>query len=416
MHINNMETYSIVNNSYHWFKKEDLNLKTIDFDDYNSSSSSSSTFESCSSDLLLTDSSTIDSLDCCITKDDYTQEDYLLYLPITISFDELLSFRMLKLYQRLIPSRQSFRKRQMMTVKIQNILKEEWPNYQFNVYLFGSSVNNLGTDQSDVDICISTTWQGLKSMKTLATVLTKYGLYILKIISKAKVPIVKIWDPVLELACDLNVNNTLALQNTKMIKTYVAIDPRVRPFILLVKHWAKQRKLNDAASGGTLSTYTWTCMALYFLQSRSPPILPKLHEMPHRLSKDNIQINGLNSSFCQDLSQLVGFGKANSESLGSLFYGFFRKFAYEFDYKSQVVSVRHGCLMTRDEKGWQYLGNNSEGKHGLCVEEPFDTRRNLGNSANEASVRGLRMEFERAVHVLLESRGNLASLCTSFHR
>lgn len=49
-----------------------------------------------------------------------------------------------------------------------------------------------------------------------------------------------------ELACDLNVNNTISLQNTRMIKTYVAIDPRVRPLILIIKHWAKQRKLNDA--------------------------------------------------------------------------------------------------------------------------------------------------------------------------
>ncbi|KAI9478209.1 MAG: hypothetical protein EXX96DRAFT_569978 [Benjaminiella poitrasii] len=416
-----METYSIVNNSYYWFKEEDLNVavKKVEFDDCNSSSSSSSsTFESCSSDLLLTDDSTIayssSSSDCCITKEDHTEEEYLLYPPINISFDGSLSYRMLKLYHKLISSRQSFRKRQMLTTKILNILKEEWPNYEFNVHLFGSSVNNLGTDQSDVDICISTTWNGLKSMRTLATVLKKHGLYILRIISKAKVPIVKIWDPVLELACDLNVNNTLALQNTKMIKTYVAIDPRVRPLILLIKHWAKQRKLNDAASGGTLSTYTWTCMAIHFLQTRSPPILPKLHEIPHRLSKDNIQLNGLNTSFCQDMPRLVGFGKANTESLGSLFYNFFRKFAYEFDYKTQVISVRHGCLLTRDEKEWQYQGSNTEGKHGLCVEEPLDTSRNLGNSANEASVRGLRMEFERAVHVLLETRGNLISLCNPY--
>lgn len=49
-----------------------------------------------------------------------------------------------------------------------------------------------------------------------------------------------------QLACDLNVNNTISLQNTRMIKTYVAIDPRVRPLILIIKHWTKQRKLNDA--------------------------------------------------------------------------------------------------------------------------------------------------------------------------
>lgn len=65
-------------------------------------------------------------------------------------------------------------------------------------------------------------------------------------VPNAKVPIVKIWDPELELACDMNVNNTLALENTRMIKTYVQIDERVRPLAMVVKHWTRMRILNDA--------------------------------------------------------------------------------------------------------------------------------------------------------------------------
>jgi len=65
-------------------------------------------------------------------------------------------------------------------------------------------------------------------------------------VSTAKVPIVKVWDPELGLACDMNVNNTLALENTRMIKTYVQIDPRVRPLAMIVKHWTRRRMVNDA--------------------------------------------------------------------------------------------------------------------------------------------------------------------------
>lgn len=65
-------------------------------------------------------------------------------------------------------------------------------------------------------------------------------------VPNAKVPIVKIWDPELELACDMNVNNTLALENTRMIKTYVEIDERVRPLAMIIKYWTKRRILNDA--------------------------------------------------------------------------------------------------------------------------------------------------------------------------
>jgi DNA polymerase sigma len=65
-------------------------------------------------------------------------------------------------------------------------------------------------------------------------------------VSTAKVPIVKILDPELNIACDMNVNNTLALENTRMIKTYVQIDSRVRPLAMIIKHWTRRRIVNDA--------------------------------------------------------------------------------------------------------------------------------------------------------------------------
>jgi DNA polymerase sigma len=67
-------------------------------------------------------------------------------------------------------------------------------------------------------------------------------------VSSAKVPIVKIWDPELKLACDMNVNNTLALENTRMVRTYVSIDDRVRPLAMIIKYWTRRRIINDAGS------------------------------------------------------------------------------------------------------------------------------------------------------------------------
>lgn len=75
-------------------------------------------------------------------------------------------------------------------------------------------------------------------------------------VPSAKVPIVKIWDPELKLACDMNVNNTLALENTRMIRTYVQIDERVRPLAMIIKYWTKQRILNDA---GKVFLFRFAC-------------------------------------------------------------------------------------------------------------------------------------------------------------
>lgn len=59
------------------------------------------------------------------------------------------------------------------------------------------------------------------------------------------VPIVKIFDPELHMACDLNVNNNIAIKNTRMVKAYMQMDDRVRALAMLVKHWTQQRVINE---------------------------------------------------------------------------------------------------------------------------------------------------------------------------
>ncbi|CDH52498.1 pap 25a associated domain family [Lichtheimia corymbifera JMRC:FSU:9682] len=319
--------------------------------------------------------------------------------------EDALSVDILELHESLLPTMDSYVRRTKFVNKIETILNEEWPGHDIRAYLFGSSENDLGTSTSDVDICLKTTWPNLE-LSTLAAALRKHGMERVWMVPHAKVPIVKMWDPVLQLACDMNINNTLALQNTKMVKTYCAIDPRVRPLAMAIKHWTRQRALNDAAYGGTLSTYTWTCMIINFLQMREPPILPVLHQMDHEKSPDNVVIHGHDSSFFTNVDALQGFGRRNQESLAGLLFAFFRRFAYEFDYDTQVVSVRHGRYLSKVEKEWDQ-GQNSRL---LCVEEPFNVFRNLGNSADEASVVGIKIEFQRAVHILLESY-SLDMLC-----
>jgi len=76
-------------------------------------------------------------------------------------------------------------------------------------------------------------------------------------VSSAKVPIVKCWDPLLQLACDLNVNNTVALENTELIRAYVSLDDRVRPLAMIIKHWTRRRMLNDAGRQYSLTHVGW---------------------------------------------------------------------------------------------------------------------------------------------------------------
>ncbi|CAO3589416.1 unnamed protein product [Absidia cylindrospora] len=308
---------------------------------------------------------------------------------------------MLALYEELLPTKESYNRRMGLVQKIELILNTEWPDRNIKANLFGSSVNDLGTNQSDVDLCITTQWAGLRNVRLLAKLFRRCGMQHVVCVPRAKVPIVRLFDTESQLACDMNVNNTMALHNTNMIRTYVAIDPRVRPLAMIIKHWTKQRLLNDAADGGTLSTYTWTCMIINFLQMRQPPILPVLHQMKN--DDDSKEM------FCSDVEKLLGYGHANHESLGGLLFAFFRRYAIEFDYDDQVISVRHGRYLSKREKGW-HIGRN---KTSLCVEEPFNVTRNLGNSADIRSVQGIRMELNRALEMLV-SGTPWDSICAPF--
>ncbi|KAK7526803.1 uncharacterized protein IWZ02DRAFT_182543 [Phyllosticta citriasiana] len=324
--------------------------------------------------------------------------------------DEKLSGDMRELYDRLLPSGESQDRRRRLVEKLSRILHSEWPGNEFKVHVFGSSGNLLCTTESDVDICIQTPMRKLESVHMLAEALAKHGMSKVVCVASAKVPIVKVWDPELELACDMNVNNTLALENTRMIKTYVQIDDRVRPLTMIVKHWTKRRILNDAALGGTLSSYTWICMVLNFLQTRNPPILPSLHLMPFEKHPTE---TGEESGFFDDLDQIRGFGEANKETLGQLLFHFFRLYGHEFEYEEDVISVRQGRVLTRREKGWDLTGGTKEGRYRLCVEEPFNTSRNLGNSADDYAFRGIHLEIRQAFDYLADG-GQLEKACEQY--
>ncbi|PGH05271.1 hypothetical protein AJ80_08379 [Polytolypa hystricis UAMH7299] len=162
--------------------------------------------------------------------------------------EEALTKEMTELYQKLLPSPESEERRSRFVQKLENMLNKQWPGNDIEVHIFGSSGNKLYSSDSDVDICITTPFKELERVCILADFLAKNGMERVVCVSHAKVPIVKIWDPELQLACDMNVNNTLALENTRMMKTYVEIDERVRPLAMIIKYWAKRRILNDAGS------------------------------------------------------------------------------------------------------------------------------------------------------------------------
>jgi DNA polymerase sigma len=63
--------------------------------------------------------------------------------------DQKLSRDMTDLYNRLLPTPESERRRHLLVEKLERILHKEWPGNEFNVHVFGSSGNLLCTSESD---------------------------------------------------------------------------------------------------------------------------------------------------------------------------------------------------------------------------------------------------------------------------
>lgn len=291
-------------------------------------------------------------------------------------------------------------------------LLQRWPGAR--VHLFGSVANGLSVrHNNDIDVCLEIKLDGseeeqqaAKSELAVAVGELAEGAGMAEVLAlpKARVPVVKFVVPATSTKVDVTVNNLLACVNTKLLADYAAIDPRLAQLVALVKHWAKQRAVNDSYRG-TLSSYCYVLMAIYHLQTRQPPVLPVLQALPATFRR---QVGSWLCEFCDDVASLAGFGTANTETLAELLWSFFEYWAYRHDWAHGVLSIRAGGLLTKEDKGWtRRVGSE---RHLVSVEDPFEISHDLGRTVDRQTRQVLHKEFIRAATVLRDEEDPLDAL------
>ncbi|XP_060894504.1 terminal uridylyltransferase 4 [Labrus mixtus] len=246
--------------------------------------------------------------------------------------------------------------------------------------LFGSSKNGFGFRQSDLDICMVLEGQQtigdvdcIHIIEGLARMLKKHpGLKNILPITTAKVPIVKFYHVRTGLEGDISLYNTLALHNTHLLASYAAIDWRVKVLCYVMKVFAKMCDIGDA-SRGSLSSYAYTLMVLFFLQQRNPPVIPVLQEIYDGKQKPENLVDGWNVYFFDDLKTLPTRWpqhETNTETVGELWLGLLRFYTEDFDFREHVVCIRQHGRLTTFNKQWT-------SKY-IVIEDPFDLNHNLG--------------------------------------
>ncbi|KAK4644417.1 hypothetical protein QC761_304600 [Podospora bellae-mahoneyi] len=239
--------------------------------------------------------------------------------------------------------------------------------------------------------------------------------------------------------CDINFSAHLAVENTTLLRCYSLCDPRVRPLILFVKHWAKVRQINSPYRG-TLGSYGYAIMMLHYLINVARPfVVPNLQLLgpsgqPPQMCK------GYPIHFWRDEAQIERLAKGNEltmnrESLGMLLRGFFEYYAHNnhrtgkgFDWGRDVICLRRqGGFMSKVEKGWTGAktvvespaggvlspggGGSGVGTPGgggggevkevrlrflFAVEDPFETDHNVARTVTHQGIVKIRDEFRRA--------------------
>eukprot|EP01080_Neovahlkampfia_damariscottae_P007745 gene7745-12215_t len=370
----------------------------------------------------------------------YNLPEYILENSLDLSMDKdtanKMNKQLQKLYKSLLPSKIDEERKQDFFEKLKLKLQKVWPDSQ--IYMFGSSASNLCVKgKADIDVCFVIEMKDiqhghgkLKNKKKLkkkeeeeqeivgdeeiknnekyiqqsfrktfinhisGTIKKNYMIDVIPLLN-ARIPIVKFKDPVTEIGCDICVNNLLAVHNTQLLKSYSLFDERFKQLVYIVKYWSKLRNLNEPYQG-TLSSYAYVLLIIHYLQNLNERVLPNLQDFNefNSMKPNTIVVDEYDCTFFKDIFKIEK--SKNKELTSQLLTGFFKYYAYQFDYSNKVVSIKKSNL-TKEEKKWT---NSQEQRNYFCIEDPFESDFDVGRCVTIDGLELLKNEFIRAFVLL----------------
>uniref|UniRef100_K3W949 Uncharacterized protein n=1 Tax=Globisporangium ultimum (strain ATCC 200006 / CBS 805.95 / DAOM BR144) TaxID=431595 RepID=K3W949_GLOUD len=382
---------------------------------------------------------------------------------------EAVSDWIVKEAHELIPDKETFRRTRQAIYNVFHAQVISKLPIKADLDVFGSSANDFGTIESDMDMCLvlekpATTEEKQQILRIVVLLLERQpDLFVDIDVSRltARIPIImfKMKDSGIE--CDLCVENVLAQRNTSFLRAYANADERVRILAYVIKRFVKKRRMNCAAEG-TLSSYGYLLMLIHFLQRQDPPVLPVLQALPpawdgsrrcdctpsrvwcslqspqcalserhpemqlpsvlckgpagdNEASSSNGNSGKVETYFFdpfafqdppQKLQVLREFGKRNSASAGELLIGFFEYFGLQFDASRQVVSVRMARNLSKEEKKRESQWRMHTR---LSIEDPFEIAYDVAHVLKGSRDKYIRQQFAWAYSLLMNGSLNAAA-------
>ncbi|KAI3380700.1 hypothetical protein SNEBB_004470 [Seison nebaliae] len=168
------------------------------------------------------------------------------------------------------------------------------------------------------------------------------------------------------ITCELTVNRTDSTLISGLLRNILSFDPRIAPFLFLIKHWAKYHEVsNPRPQQCTLKGYTWTLLAIFFLQfACSPAIIPL----------KNISLTSHQRKLYYDLAPLP---EKNNKQLFDLVFDFFEFYSKKYPFSRRITySIADATIKSCQCK----LHPLRKKPYHICVEDPINPMNNVGKS------------------------------------
>ncbi|XP_072307224.1 poly(A) RNA polymerase, mitochondrial [Eucyclogobius newberryi] len=282
---------------------------------------------------------------------------------------------------------------------------------------FGSSVNGFGKLGCDLDMFLDLDAIGANGSNTprsgmymeyqmkrnsseravtqsvlsvIAECLEQFGpgcVGVQKILN-ARCPLVRFAHQPSGFQCDLTANNRVAMRSTELLYLFGELDPRARALVFTVRCWARVHGITSSIPGAWITNFSLTIMVVFFLQRRSPPILPTLDRLRELAApSEKCIIDGNDCTFTRDFHRIQL--ETNTESLDQLLSDFF-EFYSTFLFNKMSINIRKGKEEHKPELG------------PLHIQNPFETSLNVSKNVNTS-------QLERFVSLCQESAWMLQS-------
>ncbi|XP_017776733.1 PREDICTED: poly(A) RNA polymerase, mitochondrial isoform X2 [Nicrophorus vespilloides] len=281
---------------------------------------------------------------------------------------------------------------------------------------FGSSVNGFGKMGCDLDLVLRLNDESKvitdetrlvyhckalsgsersisqRHMEVIGDILQLFlpGCSQVRKILQARVPIIKYYQQLTDVECDLSMSNTSGYHMSDFLYIMGAMDHRVRPLIFTIRRWAATVGLTNSSPGRWITNFSLTLLVIGFLQNLPKPVLPSLNALVKLAGKNDKYItdDGINCTFLRDINVYLATNPIeNTDSLKILLLQFFVYYS-QFDFSSKAICLNESMAIAKPEHSALYIVN------------PLERGLNVSKNVSPEELEKFRLEVRNAAWLL----------------